>query len=51
MTSYMMDLTWLRQFYIITYLKIDLSLIIYHLTYLTFLVNQTFWINFLNQLT
>ena len=34
-----MDLTQSRQFYIITYLKFDFLLIIYHLTYLTFLVN------------
>ena len=39
-----MDLIKSRQFYIITHLKVDLSLIIYYLTYLTFLVN------FLNQL-
>ncbi len=39
MTSHVIDLTWSRQFYIITYLKVDLSLIIYHLIYLTFLVN------------
>ncbi len=34
MTSHVIDLIWLEQFYIITDLKIDL--IIYHLTYLTF---------------
>ena len=38
-----MDLTLLRQFYIIIYLEIDFLLIIHHLTYLIFLVN------FLNQ--
>ncbi len=45
MTSYVMDLTWLEQFHIITHLKVDFSLIIYHLTYLTFsvkLLNQLF---------
>ena len=44
MINNIIDLTWLGQFYIITHLKVDLSLIIYHLIYLTFLVN------FLNQL-
>ena len=39
MTSHVMDLTWSRQFYIITYPKVDFSLIIRHLTYLTFLPN------------
>ena len=39
MISHMIDLTKLGQFYIIVYLKIDFSLIIYHLTSLTFLVN------------
>ncbi len=39
MTSHIIDLTQSRQFYIITYLKIDLFLIIRHLTYLIFLVN------------
>ena len=38
-TSYVIDLTQLKQFYIITYLKVNLFLIVYHLTYLTFLVN------------
>ncbi len=57
MTSYMMDLTWLGQFYIITHSEVNLLLIICHLTYLTFLIkscNQpfesTFWINLRNQL-
>ena len=34
-----MDLILSEQFYIITYLEVDLLLIIYHLTYLIFLVN------------
>ena len=33
MTSYMIDLTWLRLFYIITYTKIDFCLIIYYLIF------------------
>ena len=37
MTSYVIDLTRLEEFDIIIYLKIDISLIIYYLTYLTFL--------------
>ncbi len=44
-----MDLIKSGQFsYIIIYLEVDLSLIIYHLTYLTFLVNF-FIINLFNQ--
>ncbi len=38
-TSHVIDLTQLEQFYILTYLKVDLPLIIRHLTYLTFLIN------------
>ena len=49
MTSYIMDTTWLRQFHIITYLEINLLLIIDYLTYLIFLINLIFWINLLNQ--
>ncbi len=37
MTSHMMDLTRLGQFHISR--KVDFSLVIYHLTHLTFLVN------------
>ncbi len=52
MTSYMMDLTWLGQFQIITdpvYPKIDL--VISHLTYLINLptFKSIFWINLCNQ--
>ena len=46
------NLTQLRQFYIIIYFKVDLFLIIYYLTYLIFLINfcnQFFIINFFNQ--
>ena len=39
MTSHVIDLIKLGQFYIITHSKIDLLLIICHLTYLIFLVN------------
>ncbi len=39
MTSHVINLIKSGQFYIITYLEFDFSLIIYHLTYLTFLVN------------
>ena len=39
MISYVIDLIKLGQIYIIIHLKIDLSLIIYYLTYLTFLIN------------
>ena len=39
MISHVIDLTKSGQFHIITYPKVDLSLIICHLTYLTFLVN------------
>ena len=39
MTNHMIDLTQSGQFHIITYLKFDLSLIIYYLIYLTFLIN------------
>ncbi len=39
MTSHMIEPTWLGQFYIITYLEVDLFLIICHLIYLIFLVN------------
>ncbi len=56
MTSYVIDLIQLRQFHIITHSKVDLSLIIRHLIYLTFLVNlhnqlfePTFLINLFNQ--
>ncbi len=42
-----MDLTWLGQFCIITFAKIDFSLIICHLVYLTFWIN--FWLNLRNQ--
>ena len=45
-TSHVIDLIWSGQFYIITYPKVDLSLIIRHLTYLT---KSTFWFNLLNQ--
>lgn len=38
-TSYVIDLTQLKKFHIRTYLKVDLFLIIYHLIYLTFLIN------------
>ncbi len=38
-TSYMIDLTQLRQFHILIYLEVDLSFIICHLTYLTFSIN------------
>ncbi len=38
-TSHIMSLTQSRRFGIIIYFKIDLFLIIYHLTYLIFLVN------------
>ena len=58
-SSYVMDLTRSRQFHIITYLEVDLSLIIHHLTYLiesTFQFNlldqpfkSIFWINLRNQ--
>ena len=34
-----MNLIWLGQFYILTYLEVDLLLIIRHLIYLIFLVN------------
>ena len=54
MTSHVMDLTCSGQFNIIIYLKIDLSLIIRNLIYLTLLVNfsdqpfkSTYAINFL----
>ncbi len=40
MTSHVMDLTWLGWFGIITYLKVNLSFIIHHLTYLTFSTNS-----------
>ena len=39
MTSHIIDLTSVEQFYIIIYSKIDISLIIYYLIYLIFLVN------------
>ena len=39
MTSHIIDLTQLKEFYSITYPKIDLFLIIYYLSYLTFLIN------------
>lgn len=42
MTSLMRDLTWFEQFHIITYCELDLPLIICHLTYLIFLINQSF---------
>ncbi len=55
MTSYIIDLTWLGQFHIITYLKVNLLSIIRYLTYLTFLDNfhnqlfeSTYVINLLN---
>ncbi len=54
-TSHIINLTQLEYFDIIIYLEFDLSLIIYYLTYLTFLVNLfnqyfelTFLINFFN---
>ena len=54
MTNHVMDLTWSRQFYIITYPKVDLLLIIHHLTYLINIPNplfkSSFQINFFNQL-
>ena len=43
MTSHVINLILLEQFHILTYSKVVFLLIIYHLTYLTFLVN------FLNQ--
>ena len=39
MTSHVIDLTQLRRFNIITYLKINLFFIIYYLIYLIFLIN------------
>ena len=39
MTSYVIDPMQLGQFSIITYLKTDLFLIIYYLSYLIFLIN------------
>lgn len=58
MTIHVMELTWLGELHIITHLEVDLSLIIHHLTYLTFLVylpNQpfksTYAINFLELVT
>ena len=36
--SHVIDLTWLRQFYIIIHLEVDSLLIIYYLIYLNFLV-------------
>ncbi len=58
MTSLIIDLTWLEQFNILTYSEIDLSFIICHLAYWTFLANffnqlfeLTFSINFFNQFT
>ena len=39
MTSHMIDLIKLRQFYIITHCEVDLLFIIHYLTYLTFFVN------------
>ena len=48
MTSHMIDLTQLRQFHIIIYSKIDFSLIICYLIYLTFLIN--FYNQFFNHL-
>ncbi len=50
MTSHVIDLTWSKQFHIITYSEMDFWLIMHHLIYLIFLVNQIFWIKFLNQL-
>lgn len=50
MITYIIDLTQLKQFNIITYLKVDLFFIIHYLTYLIFLVslfNQFFLSNFL----
>ncbi len=38
-TSHVMDLTQSKQFYIITHLKVDFSLIIRHLIHLIFLLN------------
>lgn len=38
-TSHIIDLTRLEKFYIITYSEVDVSLIICHLSHLTFLVN------------
>ncbi len=56
MTSHVIDLIQLEQFYIITYLEVDLSLIIHYLTYLNFLINfhnqrfkSAFTINLFNQ--
>ncbi len=55
MTSCIIDLTQLGQFYTITYSKVDFSLIMRHLIYLNFLINlynqifeSTFVINFFN---
>lgn len=56
MTSHIMDLTQLRSFPIITYLKVDISLILRYLIYPIFLVNlhnkpfeSIFAINLFNQ--
>lgn len=52
-TCHVIDLTQLRQFNIIIYFELDFFFIIYHLTYLIFLINllnqffeSTFSINF-----
>ncbi len=53
LTSHTIDLTWSRQFYIISYPKINLFSIICYLIFLTFLVNiynQSFKSIFANQL-
>ncbi len=47
MTSHVINLTRLGEFSIITYSKVNLSFIIYHLTYLIELIFTT---NFFNQL-
>ena len=54
----MINLTKSRQFHIITYLKIDFSFVIRHLTYLIFSINfynqpfkSIYTIKFFNQLT
>lgn len=58
MISHVMERNWLGQFRIITHLEVNLSLIIYHLTYLIFSVNLlnqsfelTYAINLFNQFT
>ena len=54
-TTYVMNPTWLKQFYIIIHLEIDFFLIIYYLFYLIFSINlcnqfllSIFWIKLCN---